>query len=249
VGDKVVLMVNHEGEMASMPFRIQGIFQTGSKQLDGFLTMISLASFQEMVPGTSDGASQIAITLDGFEAHHALLPDVREAVAQADVEVVPWEEVLPNLYEQRKMDIEMARIIWPVLGFVVSIGVMNTLLMSLFERTRELGVMLALGMRPRQLFRLVLAEGAILGAIGSALGLLAGLALTWPAVEYGFVIPEMQEAAPVANVAFDGRFYAAFAPVQDVAWTLGFWLLATVAGAWPAYKASSADPVVSLRGN
>jgi len=247
VGKKVVLMVGVDGEYESKPLRVRGIFESGSRQIDSFVALMPIGTVQRMLPALSDPASQVAMILDGRTAHRALLQPARDALADHPVEVLSWEESMPDLKRSREMDIAFAVIIWPVMALVVSIGVLNTLLMSLFERTRELGVMLAVGMKPRDLFKLLLLEGFLLGTIGSALGLAGGLLLTWPAATTGFVFPSMQDAAPVANVAFDGVFYANFEPWWDLGWAAFFVFLSTLVSAYPAWKAASTDPVASMR--
>ncbi len=247
LGDKVVLMVGVNGDYESKPLRVRGIFETGSRQIDGFLVMVPLATMQGMLPTIDDPASQVSVLLDGRTEHRALIGPARAALAERPVEVLSWEEAMPDLKKSREMDISFAFVIWPVMALVVSIGVLNTLLMSLFERTRELGVMLAVGMKPRDLFKLLLMEGFILGMVGAGLGLIGGLLLTWPAATMGFTMPGMEDAAPVSNVAFDGVFYANFEPLWDIGWALFFVFLSTVVSAYPAWQAATTDPVTSMR--
>jgi ABC-type lipoprotein release transport system permease subunit len=209
--------------------------------------VIPLITAQELVGTGDDPASQVAVELDGMYAHRPLIGPIQDALVSRPVEVLGWNEAMPELEAMMQMDIRFAWLIWPVLGIVVSIGVLNTLLMSLFERTRELGVLLAVGMRPRQVFALVVTEGIVLSGIGVALGLAAGALLTWPAVEWGFYIPLMQSSAPVDNVAFDGRFFSSWALGADLVWAVIFGLLGVVAAAWPAFRAARFDPVVSMR--
>lgn len=247
INDKVVLMVGVNGEYESKPMRVRGIFQTGSRELDSYLTFVPLAAVQKMLPSVEDPASQVSLLLDGRTEHRKYIKSAREALAGYAVEVMTWEEALPDLKASRELDIGFAMIVWPILALVVSIGVLNTLLMSLFERTRELGVMLAVGMKPGQLFRLLLMEGFLLGLTGAALGLFFGLLLTYPAATSGFEMPGMEESSPVSNVAFDGVFYAKFVPMLDLAWAAIFVFLSTLVSAYPAWKAASTDPVTSMR--
>ena len=247
VGDKVVLTISHSGEMQALPFRVRGVFTSGSHAMDGGLAYLPLAGAHQLLDA-DDPANQVAVILDGRNAHKPHEAAIRTLGARFDgVEVLSWEEAMPDLKKQRELDIFFAQFMWPVLAIVVAIGVLNTLLMSLFARTREFGVMLAVGMKPGHLFRLITLEGALLATMGSILGLIGGSLLTWPAVEIGIQMPDFQDAMPVANVALDGRIHATWVPELMLFWAVFFALLATLGAMYPAHKAARTEPIDSLR--
>jgi putative ABC transport system permease protein len=119
--------------------------------------------------------------------------------------------------------------------------------MSLFQRTRELGVMLAVGMRPLDVARLLLAEGMLLGFVGVFAGLLLGWAVTWPAKVYGLSLVELQNQAPVANAAVDTVMHAQYMWQRDLSMAVVFVALSALSSLWPAIRAARLEPVDSLR--
>jgi putative ABC transport system permease protein len=187
VGDKVVWMGQHgdQTEVTSRMFRIKGIFRTGAPELDGFVTFAELPAVQE-VYGTPDVAHQVAVHLTEPGRTPEALAAARSAVGGREgVVVLPWDAAVPQVVAMIAIDRTSNDIIMFVIGTIVSMGALNTVLMSAMERTREFGVMLALGLRPAQLGRLILTEGvpcsAWLGAVCSGLRCSAAT-VSWPLV-------------------------------------------------------------------
>lgn len=246
IGSKLVLMVNSGGEIQAAPLRIGGIFETGALQTDSFFALVPLATAQGLLPGHQDPATQIAVQLDRLLVPAATLAAVQAAASATGREVLHWHDAIPELLEQSEMDKAGGDVIWIALAAIVSIGVLNVLLMSLFHRTRELGVMKAVGMRPGQVARLLAWEGTLIGVAGVTLGLALGLAFSWPIVEYGLDLAAMQTSAPV-NVAIDTVVKGQFMWARDLAWSACFLLLSVLASLWPAIRAARLQPVDAMR--
>lgn len=246
VGDKVVVTTSSKGEMQARPLRVQGVFETNNVRTDSFFAIVPLAIAQALQPAYDDPATQVALLRDDLEVPPSITQAVREAVG-AGFEVLPWREAMPEANKSEELDKAMALYILTFLAAIATVGILNVLLMSLFQRTRELGVMLAVGMKPADVARLLLMEGLLLGILGAAVGLGVGLLATWPAHVYGFNVAELQNQAPVANVAIDSTIRSQFMLGRDLAWTGFFVLLSAVSCLWPALRAARLEPVESLR--
>lgn len=246
LADKVVLTISSGGEIVGLPFRVGGIFATGSTRMDSFFVLAPLAQVQQLMPTRADPATQVALQLPSIDAPPELVQRARAAVGEGP-EVLTWREAIAEAIKAAELDQAGAMFIWAVLAVVVSVGVLNLLLMSLFQRTRELGVMLAVGMRPADVAKLLLLEGAILGVVGSILGFVAGTLLTIPMVTVGIDLAVMQSSAPVGNVALDTVMKARFMWGKGLLWTGWFVLLAILASLWPALRAARLEPVDAIR--
>ena len=246
VQDKVVVSLSHKGELQALPFRIAGIFEAGAPQLDNFFALASLSAAQSMLPGVTDPATQISVQVPEREADESLYQTVR-GVAGAGHEVLTWKEALPDLYNAEQLDKKLSNIMWFFFGALASIGILNVLLMSLFQRIREFGMLQALGMRPNDIVRLLLAEGVLLGLLGSMLGLILGSIATYPLVVYGIDFAGMQGSVPVANVAIDTLIKGVWSWDKMLLWAAYHVLLSLLASLWPALRASRLEPVESLR--
>ena len=138
---------------------------------------------------------------------------------------------------------------WVFLGILVSIGILNVLLMSLFQRTRELGMLQAMGLRPQGIMKLLITEGILLGVAGGIMGFIFGAIISYPMVEYGLDLAVFQGSAPVANVAIDTLIKGEYIWDKAAIWALYHILLAVVASIWPALRAGALEPVDALRSN
>jgi putative ABC transport system permease protein len=244
--DKVVLTISSKGEIVGLPFRVAGIFTTGGTRVDSFFAIAPLSKIQQLLPHHADPATQVVLQLPSIEAPDDLTSRARASIG-AGPEILTWREALPEAVKASELDKAFAMIIWAVLAIVVSVGVLNLLLMSIFQRTRELGVMLAVGMRPGEVTRLLLAEGAILGILGAVVGFAAGTLLTIPMANYGIDLAAMQSSAPVGNVAVDTVMKSRYVWGKDLIWVAWFVGLSIVASIWPAVRAGRLEPVDALR--
>jgi len=177
VGEKVVITTQQQDRsLGSAAYRVQGIFETGNEFFDQLLGMVPLAPAQRLV-GLDDAVSSIAISLKNRRTslEYAAAMNASSPPSQ---EVLPWETLMPVVVQMIEFTDIFFYIILLVVLFVIAMGITNTLLMSVLERTREFGVMMALGTEPLQILRIVLYESLVLSAIGIVVGTLLGIVLT-----------------------------------------------------------------------
>ncbi len=251
VGDKVVYMGQHgeSSEMASRMLRVRGIFRTGAAEMDGFVAMVPIAAARDLLGGV-DVAHQITVHLDNPEGARAATDRAAALLADRDgLDILHWSEAIPELYALIEVDRASGDVGLVILGIIVAMGVLNTVLMSALERTREFGVMAALGMKPLQLGRLILIEGLLLGAIGSAAGFVLGLAASYPLVEYGIDFGALTGTDTIesAGVAIDAVMYGDYNFLRMGNYTLGAIALTTLAALYPAYYVARLKPVTAMR--
>jgi ABC-type lipoprotein release transport system permease subunit len=247
LGDKIVYMMQIDEEMTSKLFRVKGILRTGAADQDGIMAAITLEASQEL-RGGADAATQVVMILEDFNRWPTALEEAREALAGEEVEVLSWKGALPDMDAFIKMDRNAGQGMLSILGIIVAMGVFNTFLMSVLERTREFGVLLSIGVRPGQIAGLVLLEGVVLGALFIGLGVVFGLGLTWPAMVYGMDFTEyMGEAMSTGGVVISAKMHSAFNWPRMSVFALGGFLLTVLASVWPAWRVSRLTPVDAMR--
>ena len=174
LNDKVVLMVQAaDGSMGAQLFRVAGIFRSGSPELDRGVVYLLRKDAQSLF-SLAGGTTEAALLLESSESVAEAQRFLSTQLAGAPVEILPWYVVEPFLRQFIELDDAFFYIIVLILFIVISVGILNTVMMSVFERVREFGVMMALGTRPRQVVRLVVQEAAVLALMGAALGALLG---------------------------------------------------------------------------
>lgn len=249
IGDKLVYMGQHGGdEVASRLFRVRGVFRTGAAEMDGFLAIGHLAAAQELME-QPDTAHQIAAHFDGVGGSIAAAEQAKESLTVAGLEVLSWREAVPEVAAMIEVDKLSNHIFLFIIGVIVAMGVLNTVLMSVLERTREFGVMLSIGMRPHRVAGIVLLEGLVLGVLGSVSGLLFGLLMTWPTVVYGLDFGTWMggESMDAGGVIIDTVIRAGWDVERMTVATLLTVIGTVLAAIWPAYHVAHLRPVDALK--
>ncbi len=245
----VVTTQDRDRENVQELFRVVGIFKTQSAMLDGFYFQIPLGDAQEMLGLEDDEVTQMGIYLESERVMGRLAEEIEGSgeLERAGAVLRPWQEVLKDLANYIKVDNAFNYVFQVLLFLVILAGVLNTVLMSVMERTYELGVLLSIGMSRARLMAMVLFECAFLGAIGTLLGALLG----WGENTWLKRHPiDLSGALSEGNTV--GGFF--FEPKMDMDITLGHFLftlgavfvLILAVGAYPAWKAGRIEPVEAL---
>lgn len=247
VGDKVVFMGQYgQEEVQSRLFRVRGLYRSGAAEIDGAIAFAALAPGQELV-GVPDSAHQVALHLPGGEDVDQEAATARGRVA-AGLDVRTWEEALPELGAMLQVDARSNDVILAVFGVIVAMGVLNTVLMSVMERSRELGVMMALGLRPARLSALVLLEALVLGIVGTTLGMALGCLAAWPMVRDGIDMRAMMgEAYSAGGAVASSVIYGRYDWVRLSGYAVGGVLFTVLAAVWPARMVARLTPLEAMR--
>jgi ABC-type lipoprotein release transport system permease subunit len=248
-GNKFVITVqSRNGELVNELFRVRGVIETGIRDVDSSLIIVGRERAAAMA-GIPGEVHELAVILRRAADDAEVFPLVAELLRERpELHPVPWEKAMPNLADAIKLDYASQKFIFVVILLIVTIGVVNTLLMSVMERLREFGVILALGASAAVLRRMVLAEALVLGAAAMALGSILGSLATWYLVEVGIDLRAfVPESLEFGGVVFDPILRAAW----DLAWmtriALYVVVLVLLASLYPAVKAGRTRPAEAMR--
>ena len=135
-----------------------------------------------------------------------------------------------------------------IIFFIAGFGILNTMLMSVFERTRELGILKALGLRPNKMIFLILIESVFLSGIAAFLGCVFGGFLNWYLVTYGIDISGgTGEPLPIMGATFEPIVKGLFSLEASALPVIALFCISVLASLWPAYRASRLEPVHAIR--
>lgn len=174
-GELVLIGQAVDGSLANDLFTVVGTVDVGSSEANASTVFLELTDAQTLF-ALGKSVHQIIVRLPHYQQD--LGPEVsalRGTLDQAKLEVVPWNEILPELKGAMDAKAKNSRLIDLIVFLIVSLGVLNTTTMSTFERTREFGVLRSLGTRPRRILGMVVLETLLQGVIG----FVAGLSLAW----------------------------------------------------------------------
>ncbi len=247
LGEKLVVTVQlADGSLGSAAYRVVGVFKTGNELFDGSLGLIGLAPAQALLGYGNGEVSTIAVALRDRGQVSEVVSGLRRSLADTSYEVQSWEQLLPvvvQMIDLTKLDFY---VVLGVVFAVVAMGVMNTLLMSVLERTREFGVMMAMGTQPWQILRIVIYESVILGLAGIAAGILMGLLLVVYYQGQGMnlaAFADITEAIP----GMTATVYPLLMPAHVWLPTLVLFLTGVLAALYPAARAARLEPVRAIR--
>jgi ABC-type lipoprotein release transport system permease subunit len=230
--------------VAATVLPVVGIFESGNPELDRHLVMLPLAVFQETF---AMGDEAHAIVISGPD--YAGIPQTKARVAarvadRPGLVVLDWEELLPGVKQLIQTDMVSNWVTYLALILVVTLSIMNTFLMSVLERTREFGIMLALGITPLRLGTMVLLESAFVTLLGLGIGVALGGGIAAYLHVEGFTFPGMKEL--YAQYGLPGVIHPklSFASLTlGPAVILAFTLLAAL---YPALKLRKLQPVEAI---
>jgi len=248
VGKKFVIMTQgSDGKIASRLLRVTGLIRTNARMIDA-ATVIVPRKVMESVIGKTDSAHEIAVMLHDHRMIKKTLPRIRKiAHTQPDVEAFQWEKAMPGLANAIKMDHVGLQIIVVFMYIIVAIGTINTLLMSVMERTREFGVIRAIGVSKTGIRKIVLSEAFVLAVTGVVVGIflasVVGLYTSSKGIDYSFMIKDQG----IAGTLIDPVMYSAWNWLDTFILCGGMIVLALFASLYPAHYILKTQPSDAMR--
>ncbi|MGH8683605.1 MAG: ABC transporter permease [Burkholderiales bacterium] len=241
-GDPVTILVNTaEGAMNTLDFEVVGVFQSFSKDYDARAVKVPLAAAQELL--AARGVNLLVVSLERTRDTAAVVAQARELAASRGLDVKAWSELNDFYGKTVELYDRQFGVLRLIILAMVLLSVVNSVNMSLFERVGEFGTMRAVGDRGRKIFLLVMTEGAILGLLGAAVGVLLGIAVAIAISVVGIPMPP----PPNANLGYT----AAIRLVPSViagAFLTGC-IATLLASILPAWRVSRIPVVEALRQN
>lgn len=245
-GQEIVLVGQaYDGSVASSRLPVRGVFRTQIDELDGDLAVAPLAVVREFLAAPG-GATAIALRLRDRGTLTAAEANLSERVG-ARYEVVGWPALLPMVAVGVRYHEVVSYVVLTIFFVTLAAGVANPVLMAVLERTREFGIMLAIGTSQARLLRLVLYEAMLLGAFGLLFGNAVGLAVTAMFGKLGINLSAF-EAAQRTMPGLADIVYPVLRPERSLMISILVFAIAALMALYPAVKAAGLDPVAAIRG-
>ena len=243
VGDKAVIMTQAmDGTLSGFSYTVKGIYHTGSQALDEVSAYITLASAQELL-GLGEDTHEIVLRLANRKGVNQFVRQTNEWLP-LEYKLSMWHEIVPEVEQWAAWSEAIIRTILVAVMIVIGVSIMNTVLMSVFERTRELGVMMAIGTSPGRVIGLILLETFILELFGIALGLILGYFVTWYFGHVGIAFPELERA--FSRSYMSTVTYTRVEPFHVLQSIVTLFILTTFIGLYPAWRAGRTEPIKAI---
>ena len=246
IGDELTLLGSgRDGSIAAGIVIVTGIFESGSADIDRSMAQVPLGYFQSLY-NMDDAGHSIVVNVGEISQVAELQSRVADIIStNKNLEVLNWEQLQPGLKQAIQADMASAWFMYAVLIVLVAFSVLNTQLMSVLERTREFGVMMALGVKPARLGNLVLTETFLMSSLGLLIGVVLGIALTYYLTVAGFAYPGMEEMAERFNLP--ARMYPSLSALSILLGPGVIFISSLVAAIYPAARLFFLQPVMAMR--
>ncbi|MBW2557894.1 MAG: ABC transporter permease [Deltaproteobacteria bacterium] len=248
IGDElVVLGQGRDGSVAASVLKVKGIFSSGEDKFDRNSVQMPLGYFQDVF--SMRGAVHEVVALgssleDVKKIKKELGAGVRGMDSDGNLVILDWMELMPGIVQSIKLDLVSGLIMYVILIVVVAFSILNTFLMTIFERTREFGVLMAIGMTPGRLMKSLFLESVTITLVGIILGIISGGMITWYFQVHGILISGASEL--LRQYGLPERMYPQLS-ILSVSVGTGIVLIITILTAiYPVLKVRSLRPVEAM---
>ena len=263
-GDELVVFLEAaDGSLGNELLEVVGIVRTGNTQVDRTAIYLHIDDARYLAALGDDDVHEVAIRATDLDAAADVaaglagalgislgLPADSVQVAEGSVVVRPWQQIVPDINAMIALFRNSYWVMYLLIYLVAAVGILNTQRMSALERRREFGVMMAIGMRPRRMFRTLVAETVVLGLVGAVIGAVLGGLLAWYHATAGLDMALLTDQTDFSymGVAFTDRMYSTMSAGAVVQPVLIMLLVALLSGLVPAFRAARIDPAPTIAG-
>jgi len=239
VGDQINLSVNtSNGDVDEQLFTIRGIYSTHTNGFDSLTVFLPLSKAQAITK-TENHASTIFVLLNEKDQTDA----VAAALQASNYVVLTWTKMNELIIQTEEMANSYMVLFYLIVLAITATVIVNTLVMAVFERTREIGILSAIGMKSRNIMAMFLAESSLLAIGGIIMGLILGILAVSYFARVGFYVGNMG-----LTMLFGNTIYTELTLGDTIEITVIAFIITLIAGIYPALIASRMEPVEALRG-
>ncbi len=245
VKNKVVLTFqNKDGDIVTGLFRIAGIFKTSATAFDESSLFVQRDDLSRIL-GYEAPVHEIAVMIDNYKVAETIASKINTELANPNITAESWNQVTPELnYANETLESSLFIFIG-IIVLALALGILNTMLMAILERQRELGVLMAIGMNKRKVFFMVMWETVFFALIGGPLGIILGRGMVQWLNRDGLdlsIVGEGMERLGIPQIIYPelSSYYYVMVAVMVIAFSI-------LAAVYPAIKALELKPVEAIR--
>ena len=248
LGKRVVYtLTDKHGEIVSGLARVSGIVSSGAQSIDAGLCLLPLDAVREVVSYDADEATQVAVFLHDHTTADAVAAELGAGLP-SEAAALTWKETQAELHGFISMKVSSNLVLELIILLLIGAGIFNSLFVSVMERLREFGIMLAIGYSSAQVFALVLWESLWIGIVGLVAAALVTAAPYYHLSTRGLDTSDLgTEGTEVAGVAMDATLYVDILPHNLLAIVVVVLVATLAAGLYPAWKAGRVEPVDAIK--
>jgi len=247
IGDEIVFVSQAaDGSMANDLYTVRGTLKSAGEMIDRSGLFMNIDAFRELMV-IENGAHEIVVTIDEEKNLEEAVGNIKNMAKEN--EVLSWQEINPSLFEMLNASKSMMIPMIVITYIAIAIVILNAMLMAVFERIKEYGVMKALGMGPLGIFNMVVAETMLMAITATVLGLLLGISLSWYFQTYGIDLTSVAEGATFSGVAYNSIWKSKLTLESVLQPVIVLYIMVALAAIYPAVKAARLNPIEAIHHN
>jgi len=239
----VITFQDYDGNLTGASFKVEGIFKTQNDLFDKQNVFVRKSDLDRILDIPENTAHEIAVMMNSNDETYAVLPEIKKAVPEYLVE--GWFDIDPYLEMTSSMTKYMLLIFMSIIMLALGFVIVNTMLMVVLERTRELGMIMAIGMNKKKVFTMIFYETSLLGFVGALIGLLISALFVWHFGNVGLNISSFSEGFQAFG------YSTVIRPVLDtgdyVEVIIMVFITGLIASIFPTIRALKMKPVEAIR--
>ena len=241
--DLTLLTTTKAGAINALAVKVRGVWESGEKAYDDRFLRVGLPEAQRVLDLESGEVQSIVLLLDATDNTAAVRARIEQLIRERglDLEIRTWDDLELRYHQVRELFGRIFAVLTLIVSVMVVFGITNTMTMAIFERTREIGTVMALGTRRRGVVAMFVLEGFVLGVLGALAGLALGVVLAKAISAIGIQLPP----PPGSTRGFTVQIFVVPAVLAQAA-QLSI-IAATLASLYPAWRAARVNVVEALR--
>ncbi|MFT7414194.1 MAG: putative ABC transport system permease protein [Methylophagaceae bacterium] len=246
LGDELIFVgQTADGYMANDAFYVRGILKTVSTSIDNAGVYMSVSMLRELIALPED-AHEIAIMRTDRTRDLVMMTEQVATLVSDELEVMNWQQLMPVISRFMEMAQVQTFIMLLFTYIAVASVVLNAMLMTVFERIKEFGIMKAMGVRPWQIVHIIYAETMIQTLLASVIGLIMGGMISWYLQQYGIDMSAIAEGISFAGIALEPIWYAQLSAESLLIPVFFLFVIAAIAVIYPAAKVAVIRPLAAI---
>jgi putative ABC transport system permease protein len=243
-GDELTLLTTtRSGSINALALKVRGVWESGEKAYDDRFLRVGLPEVQRLIDLEGGEVQSVVLLLDGTEHTALVRAEIDRLIRERGLplEVKTWDDLALRYHQVRELFGRIFAVLTVIVSILVVFGITNTMTMAIFERTREIGTIMALGTRGRGVVSMFVLEGVALGVLGGVAGLVLGVVLATGITALGLQLPP----PPGSTRGFAVQIFIV-PEVLGQAFRLSL-VTAALASLYPAWRAARLNVVEALR--
>jgi ABC-type lipoprotein release transport system permease subunit len=245
LNQKIVLSFQAlDGHIAYDAFRIAGVYKTANTAFDGFNVYVRNIDIMPVANMAENQFNEIAVLLSSVKYDTQLASELKSKFP--DLSIQTWDEILPEAGMYSKAMNYYLFIFMSIILLALGFGIVNTMLMAVLERVKELGMLMSIGMNKKRVFTMIMLETVFLSLIGAIAGMIISYVIIWYTGKHGIDLSALYQEGLEA-IGFSAHIFPKLGLSAFVELTLLVILTGIIASIYPARKALKLNPAEALR--